>query len=369
MSVGGAGGPRRPPGQGPFPGGWNPNGLALDELRRHPMPGGYPHPRAVPIDPSIDPSSGDPSSSGSAGPSHPAERIARLLERHTHIQGRPGGSVTFEYDPSSLQASITSLQFQEVARLEGRVAQRCVIYSSYTQFGNLSNFFATLGRLAPPRVVLRIRIGGGALGGSSNVVQFVPAGVPVAVTGENIYVDAGIFLNEWGDIPLSTGQGFTTGNGITTQLNVTANVFISPGDPTITAQPTAWYPPSGPPPADTWERAANPVWQGPGRIKRIVGYAPTGNSDTDFLQFFDWPEGGSTLGTLPAASVPLLEIVIPPGENFDVDLSQSTRVVSQGLLWAVSSTSGQYTASTDLAAPWIERYSDLQILGNDQAYP
>ena len=346
---------------GPFAEGWDP--YAPADPMGPPLPGGYPAPRAIPKDVSADQGSGDGSSSSDA-----PSRIARLLERQLYVRGRPGGSVLFKYDTSSLQNSVNSLQWQEIARLEGQMPQRCVIYSTYSQFGNLTGTFAAISELLPPRVLLRIRVGGGAAGGASNAIQIVPAGVPVAVTGENIYVDVGIFLDEWGDIPVSTANGFTTANGVINQLNITANCFIAPGDPTITAQPTAWYRPSGPPPSTTWERSGLNVWQGPGRLKQALGYAAAGNAATDYLMFFDWPSG-ATLGSFPATSVPLATIPLEAGAPFSVDFSVSTKVVSQGLIWLLSSTSGTYTSTTDTAAVWVERYSDLQVLGNDQPYP
>jgi hypothetical protein len=353
------------------PRGWDPYAPG------YPLQGGYPPPRAVPLDPSYSGQGGSlheggpgggagpgAAPGGHASPEHSVlERIARLLERQIHVRGRPGGSTKFTYDPKNQPAS---LQFQEVARLEGDSPQRCVIYSTYSQFGNLTGFFATIGQLIPPRVLLRIIVGGGASGGTSNCVQIVPAGVPVAVTGECIYVQVGIFQDEWGDIPLDPAT-WSTANGILEQLDITAQAFIAPGDPTITAQPTAWYPPNGAPPSTTWERSSLPVWQGPGRIKQVVGYASADNSQTDYLQFFDWPKG-ATIATLPAGAVPLFEIPLPAGDPFSLDLIPSTKVVSQGLFWALSSTSGSYTQSTDTCAVWVERYSDLQVLGNDQPY-
>lgn len=347
-------------GGGPFPGGWDPNAPAIPLI---PMPGGYPQPRAVPRDGSF-----DGTEAGGASPD-PTSRIAALLERHALIRGRPGGSVRFQYSQASLQDSVNSLAFQEVARLEGRVPQRCVVYSSYKQFGNLSGFWATVAQLLAPRVLLRIKVGGGASGGASYSQMIVPAGIPVAVTGDNIYVDVGVFLDEWGDVPISTAQGFTTANGITTQLNTEANVFIAPGDPTITAQPTAWYPSSGPPPSVTWERTHLPVWQGPGRLKQAAGYASAGNAAENFLFFFDFPKG-ATLGTIPSTAVPLIApIPLAAGAPFSLDFSVSTKAVSSGLYWALSTTSATFTPSTDTAAVWVERYSDLQVVGNDQAYP
>jgi hypothetical protein len=169
---------------GPFAEGWDP--YAPADPMGPPLPGGYPAPRAIPKDVSADQGSGDGSSSSDA-----PSRIARLLERQLYVRGRPGGSVLFKYDTSSLQNSVNSLQWQEIARLEGQMPQRCVIYSTYSQFGNLTGTFAAISELLPPRVLLRIRVGGGAAGGASNAIQIVPAGVPVAVTGENIYVDVG----------------------------------------------------------------------------------------------------------------------------------------------------------------------------------
>jgi hypothetical protein len=344
---------------GPFEGGWDPRQPAFP--MDPPLPGGYPQPRRMPLDPSAD----EGSASGSGGDDSGA--IFRLLRRHEEFAGRAGGTVNLNYDYTQGVS-----QWTEVARMMRERPERCVIYSTYKNFGNLADGFVTIGKVIPPRVLLRIRVGSGGNSGSAQAIMIVPAGVPVAVTGDHIYVDTAMFEDEWGTVPINTtiftaANGFTdivAGDSATNVLSTQVSAFIAPGDPTITAQPTAWFQPGGPE-ATTWELVAANVWQGPGRLKQALGYAPSSNAATDYLMFFDWPNlSDSIVLPVPAAAQPLIEIPLPAGDPFSLDFSVSTKVVSQGLYWAVSSTSGSFTQSTDKAAVWVERYSDLQLDNN-----
>lgn len=197
--------------------------------------------------------------------------------------------------------------------------------------------------VANPRVVVRVRIGGGNRAGNTSIYRYTLAGIPMSFEGTDVEVGVLIAPNEFADFgPPADATPFP----VTVQSECAGFIAIGSNAGEDLAQ-TAWHEPASP-------LAASEVVQiGPGRIHQIQGF----NHDANlaYLMFFD-------ATAVPAnGTVPLFTIPVPGGDTtFSNDFIKSTRVFMYGLVWAVSTTPDTLTQSAAVMRVDVELYQQTQ---------
>jgi hypothetical protein len=337
----------------------------------HPgAPAGFPYQPGNPLqtfqgqqDPSsVGGGSGGDGGGGSGDPN--IAKIASLVHSALRPRGRLGSiGLLGVSDPNFAPAQFASLTptDTEFARLENMaVSDRVTVYSSASSIqgvvvgsafppfsGNTTDFFT-------PRFMMKIHVGGGQ--GAAEQIITAPVGVPITVTGTNIYVTVGFYTDETcAELVTATSTGYT---GTASYAFANISVFMTPQGDYNPIKPTRWFPSSFENPMASG--AANAV-PGPFHLKAVEGYASAANPGTRWLMFFDYP-ASVVPGFPPAGTRPLFAIPVPPGNPFSWDCGESARVFQYGMVWAVSSTEGTFTGP-DVASEFqfeIELYSDLQ---------
>jgi hypothetical protein len=278
--------------------------------------------------------------------------------------GRLGGTIVLTAVPNPDIASATKLIYdQEIARLEGKKAgTRVTLYSKNGPFLGLSAItgdavgaedFTSVGNGSQPRVLLKIIVGGGNTAGGDQVLQVVPAGTPVTLAGEALYVTAGVYLDELGLQPFSIDNGST--------FSVTVSAFFSVQGDHTDQKNTQWVLPLAPlAQAGGIPNQFGGLVYGPRHLKQAEGFASAANTDTTYLMFFDW--NGSPTAFPGVGNAPLFAFPVPPGKTFSWDCISSARKFEWGLVWALSSAPDFYDPDVgSLARVDLELYSDLQV--------
>jgi hypothetical protein len=282
-------------------------------------------------------------------------------------RGRLGATVllTTVKDPSNPTGDGLVIPDMEVARLEGlKAGTRVTLYSKNGPFSGLSAVnpgtplgpqdFSEFGNGFPPRVLLKILIGGGNAAGGDNTLQVVPAGVPVTVAGESIYVVAGVYLDELGLSPF-----FMTDTG---NFSVTVSAFLSVQGDSVDTMKSQWVIPVSPlAGVGGIETDLGIHVYGPRHLKQAHGFANPANAATTYLMFFDWNGQPTTIP--PNGTIPLFTIPLPPGLHFSWDCITSSRKFEWGVVWALS-TSPDFFVFDDASTARVdlELYADLQVV-------
>jgi hypothetical protein len=283
-------------------------------------------------------------------------------------RGRLGGTVllTTVRDPALPAGTGLVIPDIEVARLEGiKAGTRITLYSKNSPFTGTSianpgtpvgaEDFSAFGNGFQPRVLMKILVGGGNAAGGDQILQVVPAGVPVTLAGHSIYVVAGVYLDEYALSPFFyTG---TPGN-----FSVTVSAFLSTQGDFVDTMKTQWVEPVTPL-SNNWvieNDFGTPIY-GPRHLKQAHGFASAANAATTYLMFFDW--NGEPTALPPAGTMPLFTIPIPPGDHFSWDCITSSRKFEWGIVAALSSAPDFFALDGgSLARVDMELYSDLQTI-------
>jgi hypothetical protein len=292
--------------------------------------------------------------------------LLQLEQSQLKPLGRLGGTFTLvaQINPADPGGSGLYIPDIEIARLEGKKAgTRVTLYSKNGPFLGESSVnpgsavgpedFAAFGNGFQPRVLLKIRVGGGNAAGGDNILQVVPAGVPVTLSGESIYVTAGVYLDELGLSPFFM-------DGSPGSFSTTVSAFLSVQGDHTDQKSTQWVQPVTPLSnqgvISTDEGSA--VY-GPRHLKQAHGFASAANAATTYLMFFDW--NGVPTALPPNGTIPLFTIPVPPGDHFSWDCISSSRKFEWGLVWALSTAPDFFELDgLSLARVDLELYSDLQ---------
>jgi hypothetical protein len=283
-------------------------------------------------------------------------------------RGRLGGTVllTTVRDPTLPAGEGLVIPDIEVARLEGiKAGTRITLYSKNSPFSGTSvvnpgtpvgaEDFAAFGNGFQPRVLMKILVGGGNSAGGDQILQVVPAGVPVTLAGHSIYVVAGVYLDEYALSPF-----FYTGPP--GNFNVTVSAFLSTQGDFVDTMKTQWVEPVTPL-SNNWgieNDFGTPIY-GPRHLKQAHGFASAANAATTYLMFFDW--NGEPTALPPAGTAPLFTIPLPPGDHFSWDCITSSRKFEWGLVAALSTAPDFFALDGgSLARVDMELYSDLQTI-------
>jgi hypothetical protein len=297
-----------------------------------------------------------------------AEAFFTTMLQYEQSQLKPRGrlgstalltAVTNPAFPASADLYIPDI---ELCRLEGiKAGTRVTLSSKNGPFMGLSNAtpgapvgpqdFALTGAGNQPRVLLKIRVGGGNRAGGDQTLQVVPAGVPLTLAGESIYVTAGVYLDELGLSPFFM-ENFAGGT-----FSVSVSAFLSVQGDHVDQRSTQWVPPSVPLQDGGAIETDNGVEVfGPRHLKQAHGFASAANPATVYLMFFDWN------AFPPAGSIPLFTIPVPPGDHFSWDCITSSRKFEWGIVWVLSTAPDLYEPAIGyLARVDLELYADLQV--------
>lgn len=345
----------------------------------HPgAPAGFPYQPGNPLqtfqgqqDPNLVPvGSGGDGGGGSGDPN--IAKIASLVHSALRPRGRLGSvAMCGVADPDFAPAPFNTLIPNDVefARLENMaVSQRVTIYSSASSIMGqvVGSTFPpgpeNTGLLQTPRFMMKINVGGG--NGTAAQLITSPVGVPITVTGTNIYVTVGFYTDESCKNLVTPSTTNYAGTASYAFANIA--VFMAPAGDYTGIEATRWFP-SFPINNGAMSASGPGVYpngpfflNGPFRLKSMEGYASAANVGTRWLMFFDWPSQ-FTLGIPPNGTQPLFAFPVPVGNPFFLDCIESSRVFQYGMIWAVSSTEG--TLTFDAASNFqfgIEIYSDLQ---------
>jgi hypothetical protein len=203
--------------------------------------------------------------------------------------------------------------------------------------------------------LMKILVGGGNSAGGDQILQVVPAGVPVTLAGHSIYVVAGVYLDEYALSPF-----FYTGPP--GNFNVTVSAFLSTQGDFVDTMKTQWVEPVTPL-SNNWgieNDFGTPIY-GPRHLKQAHGFASAANAATTYLMFFDW--NGEPTALPPAGTAPLFTIPLPPGDHFSWDCITSSRKFEWGLVAALSTAPDFFALDGgSLARVDMELYSDLQTI-------
>lgn len=248
------------------------------------------------------------------------------------------------------QATITGgRSFQQICGMEADKYQTSRQGVIYTAAGVIHD---SAGSSTPPnpRVVIRITIGGGNPGGgTSKVVRYTVAGVPVPFAGSTVMVEALVAPNENADFSQLTGLP-PLADTIVSEVNAVIALGTA-----AEGLPTQWIVPALP------LQSAQQVTQGVTRLKAVQGYSA--GPANGYLMFFDTiDEAGIADGADPLFAIPYGAL---PGDGttsadwFSDDFVTSSRIFNYGMAWVASSTPDTLTRDAGaLLRVDVELYSE-----------